>query len=305
MSKLVLITGGIGFLGRNTAKKYKESGFNVIGIGNGKISTINNNLFGFDRWEESPITLSSLLKLSITPDIIVHCAGSGSVMKTFEDPYKEFQKSVESTASVLEFMRKRAPKAKLIFPSSPAVHGIHGSEKIKITDKIDPMSLYGLYKKFSEEICSNYRDNYNLNISIIRFFSIYGEGLQKQLLWDACKKLRNTNDIIEFWGTGEETRDFIHIDDATELILKTSLYQENIHILNGGTGESHSTNYIINKLKQLLNVESNFIFNMKNKAGDPKYYCADINETKILNWKPMINLEVGLTRYVDWFVGKQ
>ena len=111
-------------------------------------------------------------------------------------------------------MRVYNPKAQLIYPSSPAVQGEHTNTPIKEDYVGKPASPYGYHKKIVEDLCQSYSEKYSLKISVVRLFSVYGNGLKKQLLWDAYNKIRYSSKEVEFWGTGEETRDFIHIEDV-------------------------------------------------------------------------------------------
>ena len=98
------------------------------------------------------------------------------------------------------------------------------------------MSPYGLHKHMAEELCEYYNRIHGYRIRSIRIFSAYGNGLRKQLLWDIYQKYQNTG-RIELFGTGEETRDFIHVSDivrAIELILAYDGPENVINVANGG-----------------------------------------------------------------------
>jgi UDP-glucose 4-epimerase len=102
--KQVLVTGAYGFLGRNVAKEFKKAGNYVAGIGHGKWDKDEYSKWGIDDWYETTITFEALLNINHKFDIIIHCGGSGSVGFSWENPYEDFQKSVGSTLSVLEYI---------------------------------------------------------------------------------------------------------------------------------------------------------------------------------------------------------
>ncbi len=300
--KKIIITGTYGFLGQNTALKFKENGYKVYGCGHGYWTEDEYKNWGIDEWLEGDISLELLQKFNIQPEVIVHCAGSGSVGLSLSEPASDFHKTVSSILAVLEFIRISSPKTKCVYPSSAAVYGEHIDAIISTHDPLNPASPYGVHKKIAEELCVSYYNHFGISVAMIRFFSIYGPGLKKQLLWDASNKLINQADGAEFWGTGNETRDWIYISDATELIYLNAISPHDLSIINGGAGEKNTIKETLSILSKELHKEKISIsFNNVVRAGDPRFYHADMSEALQCNWSPKINLEDGLKKYVDWF----
>lgn len=300
MIKKILITGAKGFLGSNLTKHFKSLGYETYGIGHGGFSIEESKHIGLDYWETNDITIEAILRFGQKFDVIIHCGGSGSVSFSVNNPYEDFKKTVDGTLEVLEYIRVHNSNAHLIYPSSPAVQGEHPDIPIKEDYVGKPVSPYGYHKKIAEDLCQSYSEKFNLKISIIRLFSVYGIGLKKQLLWDACNKITNSKKRVEFWGTGEETRDFIHINDVTKLIEKTLLISNKFIILNGGSGTRYTILSIIYEIKNGLNKETEVIFNNKIDIGNPSYYWADISRSKSLSWTPKILLKDGIKEYIQW-----
>jgi UDP-glucose 4-epimerase len=296
----VLITGAYGFLGRNVAKKFKEQGDHVAGIGHGKWDREEYSNWGIDDWYETTITFEALLNINKKFDIIVHCGGSGSVGFSWENPYEDFQKSVQSTFSILEYIRLQNVGCKFIYPSSPAVQGNLGHVQIMEDMVATPVSPYGFHKKIAEEICLSYHNNFKIDIGIIRYFSIYGRGLQKQLLWDACKKISKSDEVV-FFGTGKETRDWIHVSDAASLLYHFSQDLQGYQVVNGGSGIETPIDKIIDYLCKFMVKTVNVGFNGAIKEGDPLHFWANIDKGLSLGWKPNVKLEEGLKDYVHFF----
>ncbi len=164
-----------------------------------------------------------------------------------------------------------------------------------------PISPYGIHKKIAEDLCKSYHNNYGINIGIIRFFSIYGEGLQKQLLWDACKKIY-ASDQVTFFGTGAETRDWIHVDDASALVGAFSKRLSGYQIINGASGVRTEIKDIVYLLARRFDKKVDIKFSGTVKEGDPSNFWADISDALKLNWEPTVTFENGLKRYVDYFM---
>ena len=297
----VLITGAHGFLGRNSAKFFNSLGYDVTGIGLGTWDDENFKKFGINRWIEDEVSLENLKKLGVNFDIIIHCAGSGSVGNSLLNPLNDFQMTVNSTASILEYMRITGFTGKMIYPSSASVYGIKEKFPIKETDTLEPISPYGYHKKIVEELCKSYVANYNLSVSIIRFFSIYGWELRKQLLWDACKKFSSAAGRVEFYGTGSEIRDWIHVDDAVKLIYKATQSKTGFEIINGASGKGIETKEILSLISSNFGGKHQIEFNGIVREGDPPCYIADISKANALGWKPEVPLQVGMEDYVNWY----
>ncbi len=300
--KRVLVTGAYGFLGRYTAKKFQSEGYHVTGIGHGKWYAEEFNKWGIDRWVESTITFEALININQKFDVIIHCGGSGSVAFSYANPYEDFQKSVQSTLSILEFIRLQNPECKFIYPSSPAVQGNLDDCPIKEEILSSPISPYGYHKKAAEELCMSYHKNFNLKIGIVRFFSVYGKGLQKQLLYDASKKIASaTENEITFFGTGKETRDWINIQDATSLIVNFSEKLNNWDVINGASGIRTEIKEVLNLLVKHFNKPIKIKFDGTVREGDPIYFWANMERTFSYEWQPEIPFEEGIKEYVKYF----
>jgi len=302
MTKKVLVTGGYGFLGRATGLRFQRAGHKVVGLGKGRWVGEEWRSHGFDAWMNATVTMSSLLALEQEFDVIVHCAGNGSVGYSQSCPRQDFGDSVESTADLLEYMRLKCSSARLIYPSSAGVYGARPDAPIKESDHLNPISTYGYHKRIVEELCENYSRNYGLSVGLIRLFSLYGSGLTKQLLWDASIELSTAKDEANFWGTGEETRDWLHVDDATEIIGRVSEIADSPTTVNGATGNRTTVRTVLEMLKEALGAKVEIKFNGAERVGDPRFYHADVSKLRELGLQPKVSLGDGLNRYAAWFL---
>ncbi len=298
--KKILITGAKGFVGSNTARYFKNLGFQTYGIGHGYIKSNELSNYGLDYWCDSGISVNAIKQFTTIFDVIVHCAGSGSVGASISNPYLDYKKTVDGTLEVLEFIRLYNTSAHLIYPSSPAVQGEQADSPIKEDYIGKPCSPYGYHKKFSEDLCESYSKQYNLKISILRLFSVYGIGLKKQLLWDAVCKIKNADKSVEFWGTGDETRDFIHIDDVVRLFEALLETKEMFSIFNGGTGVKYSISAVVFFIRDLLLSEIKIDFNNEKNEGNPIYYWANSEKIKSVVSIDFKKFNSGLEEYIGW-----
>lgn len=297
MHRRVLITGATGFVGQYVAREYANQGWYVIGVGSGELTEYG--LYGLSECYRCKITVDALIKYAVKVDIIIHCAGGGLVANSYAEPYQNFIKNVDTTAQILEFIRLHSPKTKFFYPSSAAVYGEVNKFPIAEDAPLNPISPYGFHKKMAESLCELYAEKFEVSVVIVRLFSIYGNGLRKQLLWDACQKFKQSDNI--FFGTGNEFRDWLHVEDVAKLFLTLSLKPiKSFMVLNAGSGVGVSIKDVLIHINDLLALDLKPQFSSLRKIGDPKGYIADTTKVNSLNWSPTINWQEGVADYVKW-----
>jgi UDP-glucose 4-epimerase len=305
--RTILITGGYGFLGRAAAQRFKSAGCRVVGIGRGRWAPEEALAAGFDVWLDAGVSVSSLMTFNDQFDAVVHCGGNGSVGYSLSNPLQDFNKTVQGTAELLEYLRLQESKAIVIYPSSAGVYGSKDDRPISESDSLNPISAYGYHKRMAEHLLELHSQAFGIRVVIIRFFSIYGPGLTKQLLWDASHKLlgQEESEPAVFWGTGEETRDWIDSRDAANLLFKVSDSRDEYTVLNGASGSRATVSETLRLLKNALGSRAQIRFNGTVREGDPRFYRADISRARALGWSPTISLEDGVKRYADWIVDRK
>ncbi len=298
--KRVLVTGANGFIGRHVGRAYAAAGHEVFGIGHGFWTDEDASHWGVSRWYELDVSLASLAGHAGRPDVIVHCAGSGSVGFSLENPAQDFERTVETTLDVLEFIRTSSPATVLVYPSSAAVYGRAVRVPIEIDAPLEPISPYGVHKRMAEDLCRSYAKSFELNVAIVRIFSAFGPELRKQLLWDACRKAaRGTAD---FAGTGRETRDWVHVDDVANLLRIASDHASVVApAVNCGSGIEIQTGQILETLLNAYEPGMCPTFSGVTRSGDPERYAGDISGARNWGWKPQKAWSAGVIEYAQWF----
>lgn len=293
----ILILGSNGFIGNHTANYFHEMGHIVLGC---DVREEGVNPYGFHKIEVDKFDLVDLFS-SYQFDFCVNAAGNGDVNKSIVAPSEDFESNVTFTLKILEAIRKSNSACKYLHISSAAVYGSPEKLPMSETDPLNPISPYGWHKLISENLCKEYFCLYDIQSAVIRPFSVYGAGLKKQLLWDVFNKVRNNDDSIELWGTGDETRDFIHVDDlvkSIELIILNAPMQAEIY--NIGSGEMTSISQMVEHLLKMLEKKNKVSFNGITRSGMPLKWQSDNSRIKKLGFAPKVNLEKGLSSLSEW-----
>jgi UDP-glucose 4-epimerase len=300
MVKSAVVTGAHGFLGRHVALHLADAGYTVTGIGHGAWDRAESERYGLTFWHTADITLDELVTYASEPDVIVHCAGSASVPFSMSHPHQDYVRTVSATAGVLEYVRLHSPRTAVVFPSSAAVYGAAERLPIRETDAPHPASPYGVHKHMAENLCRSYADHFGVAVAVVRFFSVYGEGLQKQLLWDACSKAARGD--ATFFGTGAELRDWLHVKDAASLLQAAALHAAiSCPIVNGASGEGLAVRDVLAEILRDYGSTATLTFSGRPRPGDPVGYHADVTAATAWGWRPAVAWREGMRRYVDWF----
>jgi UDP-glucose 4-epimerase len=301
----VLITGSQGYIARNFCKKLSKSRITCYGIGRGDWKKkADFKKWGYYQNVSGTINKQSLRKFKNNKfDYIIHLAGGSSPTASIIDSIsnkKDFEKNVLSTRYILEYIRSKNNKAKFILMSTIAVIGNNEVNKIREESKVTPISNYTKNKVEAEKLCFKYNKDFGIDTLIIRGSSIYGPGMNKQIIHDVCLKITKKKNI--FFGSGGEERDFIYIDDICSFMKK--IIQKSFKgykIINIGTGKGTKIKKIINYLNHKLGKKIKPKFNKIGLDINPKKLIPNIKKAKELDWKPKVSLYQGLNLYLKWF----
>ena len=297
MATRAWVTGAQGFFGARAALALDAQGFDVIRIARRPWSEGSSSRCETVTLDEA--SLDSVADRHGAPDLIFHCAGNGSVGRSFEDPDADRHSAAGTTGALLAVMAARAPRACLIFPSSAAVYGEQGTAPLAEILKPAPVSPYGVHKLEAEALCRNS----GLRTIVIRYFSLYGPGLRKQLFWDLAGKLNaaGSGKPVTLFGTGDETRDFLDVDDAVALAMHLfERRSEGVMLVNGGTGHSVRIRDAASLLRDALGHSNPLHFSGESTPGAPPHLVADVKHAAELGFTPEKKFEQGIVHYAEW-----
>ncbi len=287
-----LITGGAGFIGSHIAQKLVALGEQVIVFDNFSTGKKENIAHIADKIEvvEGDITdLEALTKATKGVDYIAHHAAQISVPKSIENPQETMAVNGQGTLNVLMAAQKNGVK-KITFASSSAVYG--DTENLPVTEEepIKPLSPYAVSKALGEYYCQAYSHLHNLDVTVFRYFNVYGERQDPNSPYAAAipifKKLASEGKPLKIFGDGSQTRDFVNVSDVADANIKALCTKTDSFPVNIGTGQAIT----INDLARLISAN---VVNEPERPGDIKHSVSDISRAeKILDFKPKTNLEI-------------
>ena len=308
-----LITGGAGFIGSHLVDRLLNDGLRVTVIDNldtGRLENIAQHQgkeeFHFIKGDiRDPDLINEMMR---DVDVVFHEAALASVTLSVENPIVTNHINVAGTLNVLkaslDFNVKR-----FIYASSAAVYGVSSSPKKKEDMILNPTSPYGVSKLAAENYVKIFHEIYGLETVSLRYFNVYGprQSFNIQSAYGGVVTLF-TNRLVRnmpltIYGDGEQTRDFVYIQDVVEANTLTLNSKNAVgEAFNIGTGTRVSVNHVAEILKEITNRKK-----LKNIYADPrpnniKHGYADISKAKrILGYNPEFPIKKGLTELVEWY----
>jgi len=291
----LLIIGSKGFIGSYAVSYFKKLGYNLW------LSDIINdyNTKNYYQIDTTNSDFRGLFKIE-KYDYCINCSGAASVPLSIEKPFKDYSLNTVNVFKILDAIRVEQPNCKFINLSSAAVYGNPSKLPINEDDNLSPISPYGYHKLYAENICTEYRNNYGIQSCNLRIFSAYGDGLKKQLFWDLYKKSLDAK-TINLYGTGNESRDFIHVNDLVgiiELLIKGSDFSYSS--INAGNGKELFIKEVVDIFYKHLSSDIAYNFQGQLREGDPSNWVADITRLTELGYRQTIKISQGLESYIKW-----
>ena len=286
----ILVTGGAGFVGTNLIKRLLSDGNNVISLDNYSTGFKSNQIDGCDYIEvdisddsrrHKAFDLETFQLDEI--DVIFHLAALARIQPSFKNPHEVFKVNTLGTENVLNCARKK--NIPVVYAGSSSTHGDHYANPYTFT------------KWQGELLCEMYNKVYNLPTAVTRFYNVYGphqilDGAYAAVIGIFQTQYKN-NKPLTITGDGEQRRDFTHIEDIIDGLVKVGegLLDNNIftmvegHIFELGRGK----NYSINEIASFFKTDTMYV--PKRPGEMDVTLCKSKNARNILGWNPKINIE--------------
>ncbi len=314
----IIVTGGLGFIGSNLIKILLDKNYHVINIDKvGYASNfynvknyVKNKNYKFIKCDiKNQIKILSILK-KYKPNGLFNLAAETHVDRSIDGPKAFVENNINGTFSILEATRKYSKinkNFKLLHVSTDEVYGDVLKSRSKENDAYKPSSPYAASKASSDHLVNSYIRTYKINAVITNCSNNYGpkqhpEKLIPKLIYNILN-----NKELPIYGKGLNSREWIHVDDHSNALLKVFLKGKTGEFYNIGSNINYNNYNIAKKLlkiakkKMIIGKKVKIKF-VKDRPGHDMRYA--INSKKIkqkLKWKPKINLDKGLLNTFEWY----
>lgn len=308
--KKVLLTGAAGFIGSKTAQLLLDQGIEVVGLDNlndyysvelkkHRLSLIKNSKFTFIEADiENKEELMKLFK-SHQFDVVFNLAARAGVRYSMENPDIYMSTNATGTLNLLECMRATNVK-KFVLASTSSLYAGQPMPFLESLPVNTPISPYAATKKAAEVMAYSYHYLYGIDVSVVRYFTVYGPGGRPDMspYIFATKLLKGEK--LPVFGDGTQSRDFTFVDDiaaGTILAAKPVGYE----IINlGGGNNPHTLIQMVELMEKYSGRKSSLSLEAKVKA-DMDVTWADISKAKrLLGWEPKVSFPEGIERLMKW-----
>lgn len=312
-SPLVLVTGGAGFIGSHTVDRLVDAGCQVVVLDDfstGRLANLAPST-GDRRIEIVKASVAEDLfePLAVVTrhagfDTIVHLAAQTAVTRSIEDPLGDIRVNYAGTVRVLEYARRTKVK-KVVFASSSAVYGNDVDLPVPEEAATRPRSPYGVNKLGSERFLDCYASIWGLRWTAFRFFNVYGPRQDPSSPYSGVISILAREALagepLTIDGDGEQTRDFVFVDDVARAVADASLKDLGDRtIVNLGTGTETSINDLARLLLQLSGAKSELRHGQP-RPGDIRRSVARIERARrVLGFEPTVSLRDGLQETLHW-----
>jgi len=309
--KTVLVTGCAGFIGWKVSEQLLDKNTSVIGIDNlndyydpklkqWRLNTLKGKE-GFSFREIDIADFSSLKSVfSGTPiDAVVNLAARAGVRASVEDPWAYLDTNTKGTLNLLECCKDFGTK-KFVLASTSSLYGLN-EMPFRETDKTDePLAPYSATKKGAEALCYSYHYLFGIDISIPRYFTVYGPAGRPDMSIFIFIKNIDTGVPITVFGDGKQQRDFSYVEDIADGTLK-SLQPFGYEIFNLGNDNPVELMYVINMIEDELGKKAVMNFIPRHPADIVATWAHIEKAREKLSWQPRTTIEEGIKKTVAWY----
>jgi nucleoside-diphosphate-sugar epimerase len=307
----ILVTGCAGFIGWRVSGMLLERGMNVIGVDNmnnyydpalkrWRLETLNKKRnFCFHKLDiANHKKLQTLFKKSKI-HAVINLAARAGVRASVENPWVYLDANTKGTLNLLECCKDFKVK-KFILASTSSIYGLE-KMPFKEDKKADTqLAPYAATKKGAESLCFAYHYLYKIDVSIVRYFTVYGPAGRPDMSIFKFVKNMDEGKAIPVFGDGNQTRDFTYIDDIADGTIR-ALKPMGFEIINLGSDHPVKLNYVIKLIEKNLGKKA-MVKRLPRHPADVTATWANIDKAKkLLGWRPKTSIEDGVEKTVKWF----
>ncbi len=304
-----IVTGAAGFIGARISEMLVEQRHTVVGVDN-----LNDaydvrmkeyrlrklqRLSGF-TFHKLDISHRAALEKLPAFDAVINLAARAGVRASVEDPWAFYETNVLGVLNLLEFCHQRGVP-KFLTASTAGVYGDNAPRPTPEDAGTDhPLQPYAASKKASEVLCHAYHKLYGLDVTIVRYFNVYGPAPRPDMVIFRFVKWITEGQPVELFGDGEQSRGFTFLDDIVNGTI-AALKPLGFEIINLGGHQPLTLNDLIRILEKLIGKNAQ-VKQLPPNPADIRASLANVEKAKrVLGWQPQISLEEGIGCLVDWY----
>ncbi|MBH53340.1 MAG: nucleotide sugar epimerase [Opitutaceae bacterium] len=313
---LILLTGCAGFVGWKTAELLAEQGHQVIGIDN------VNDYYDVDmkRWrlnQLTPLKKFRFYEIDLEDraviealfeehafNAVINLAARAGVRSSMENPHIYIQTNALGNLNLLDAMRQKGVK-KFVLASTSSLYAGQEMPFLESLPVNEPISPYAASKKAAEAMAYTYHHLYGIDVSIVRYFTVYGPAGRPDMAPLRFVRWIDEGTPITLFGDGSQSRDFTYVDDIAHGTI-AALKKIGFEIINLGGGKNPiSISRMIETFETLLNKKA-VIDEKPFIKADMLHTWAEISKAKtLLDWEPQVSFEKGMRNLVDWYLAEK
>lgn len=317
----ILVTGGAGFIGSHISKKLLERGAKVVIIDNfcnyysTQLKWDRINSFIGSSWQKKKklfVYKENLADFRAVTTIfnkhkidkICHMAAQAGVRYYFEkkDAFQIYKQSnLDSFLNLIELAKKHKT-GNFVFASTSSVYGNTKKFPFKENHSTDyPLSLYAATKKSSEVIAHTYSYLFGLKVTGLRFFNVYGPWGRPDGAYYKWARLISQNKPIDLYGYGKQQRDWTYINDIVEGVMRVLDKPKKYEIYNIGRGRAENLMEFLGYIEEYLGKTAKKKMLPLQPGEVTKTFCSTAKLKKDFGYKPKINIEEGVKKFINWY----
>lgn len=318
MSKHILVTGGAGFIGSHLGHRLLGRGDRITVLDDfndyydparkrANVAALRRRPEAADgfRLVEGDIRDAELVDGLFAGggfDGVVHLAARAGVRPSLAQPILYEDVNCIGTLRLLEAARRHGPRV-FVFGSSSSVYGINEKVPFSEEDRVEqPISPYATTKRAGELLCYNYHHLYDLKVSCLRFFTVYGPAQRPEMAIHKFTDLLARGEAIPMYGDGSTRRDYTFVSDIIDGVVAALDAELGFEILNLGGAETTGLGELVEILAGELAVEPRIDY-LPEQPGDVPITYADVAKAgRLLGYSPRVPIREGLARFVAWYL---
>lgn len=306
-----LVTGAAGFIGSKTAERLLERGDAVVGIDNmndyydvrlkeERVEALTRfGAFTFRKLDIEDLGALEALAAEYRFDAVVNLAARAGVRYSMDNPFIYMSTNAMGTLNLLDLCRKRGI-GKFVLASTSSLYAgqeMPFSETLAVNTPISP---YAASKKAAEAMCYSYHYLYGIDVTVVRYFTVYGPSGRPDMSVYRFIKWIDEGTALEVFGDGSQSRDFTYVDDIAEGTVR-ALRPLGFEVINLGGSEPHRLDEMIGLVEKYTGKKARIDHKPFHKADIMATWADTGKAERLLGWKATVGLEEGIRRSVEWW----